>query len=152
MWAMLAAPLILGDDIRGLTPTMRRVLLNRQLIAVDQDPLGRQGYAVRRSEKVWLKPLSNHQYAVALFNHSPKRVRLFTTPHQLGLPPASKYTVLNLWTGKTWSTPGPLWALVPGHGVVVFRVTPVYAAPSHHPAKKHHARDFRRSAKRHHSA
>jgi alpha-galactosidase len=152
MWSMLAAPLILGDDIRGLTPTMRRVLLNRQLIAVDQDPLGRQGYAVRRSEKVWLKPLSNHQYAVALFNHSPKRVRLFTTPHQLGLPPASKYTVLNLWTGKTWSTPGPLWALVPGHGVVVFRVTPVYAAPSHHPAKKHHARDFRRSAKRHHSA
>ena len=142
MWAMLAAPLILGDDLRGLTPALRQILLNRQLIAVDQDPLGRQGFPVHSSQGLWLKPLSNHQYAVALFNRSAARRRMLTTPHQLGLPPASKYQVVNLWTGKSWSTPGSLWAIVPGHGAAVLRVTPVFKAPSHRSSKKHHARDL----------
>jgi alpha-galactosidase len=143
MWTMLAAPLILGDDLRSLTPALRQILLNPRLLAVDQDSLGHQGYTIGQKEKLWLRPLSNRQYAVAMFNRSAVGVRMFTNPRQLGLPPAKKYEVLNLWTAKKWVTAGPLWSRVPAHGAVAFRVTPIFAPPPRHSRKAHHARDAR---------
>ena len=72
MWAMLAAPLIAGNDLRIMKPEVRDILINREVLAVDQDPAGRQGYLVQQPEKdlqVWVRPLVDPtQIAVALLN------------------------------------------------------------------------------------
>ncbi len=60
MWCMLSAPLILGNDIRTVDPKTLSILLNGRVIAIDQDPLGVQGYRFMREGdlEVWLKPLA----------------------------------------------------------------------------------------------
>jgi alpha-galactosidase len=131
MWAMMAAPLIVGCDLHRLSPEERRILLNRGLISIDQDSLGRQGRPVRADRRVWAKPLSNRAVAAALFNPSSVAVTIATHARQLGLPAAAGYAVLNLWTGTRSTTGGSLRARVPAHGVVVFRVTPVFKRHPH---------------------
>jgi hypothetical protein len=75
IWAILAAPLIAGNDLRTMKPEVRDILINREVIAIDQDPAGRQGYLVQQPEKdlqVWLRPLVDPtQIAVALLNRGP---------------------------------------------------------------------------------
>jgi len=72
MWAIFAAPLLAGNDLRTMTPEVRDILINREVVAVDQDPAGRQGYLVQQPEKdlqVWVRPLVDPtQIAVALLN------------------------------------------------------------------------------------
>jgi alpha-galactosidase len=132
MWTMLAAPLIIGDNPRYLGPQVRRILLNPRLIAIDQDPLGRQGHSIRREGdgEVWAKPLVGGAVAAALFNPSDAALTLTINAHQLGLPAASKYTVQDLWTGADSTSKGSLSSVVPEHGVAVFRITPV-VRPTH---------------------
>jgi alpha-galactosidase len=70
LWAMLAAPLIAGNDLTTMTAETKSILMNKEVIAVDQDPLGKQGdraYAAGPLE-VWTKPLAGEAMAVALFN------------------------------------------------------------------------------------
>ncbi|HSF99750.1 MAG TPA: alpha-galactosidase, partial [Vicinamibacterales bacterium] len=70
MWAILAAPLMAGNDLRSMTPETRDILTNREVIAVDQDPLGRQGRKVRDDGdvEVWARELADGSRAVALLN------------------------------------------------------------------------------------
>ena len=72
MWAVFAAPLLAGSDLRTMTPEVRDILINREVIAIDQDPAGHQGYLVQQPEKdlqVWVRPLVDPtQIAVALLN------------------------------------------------------------------------------------
>lgn len=72
MWAMLAAPLILGTDIRELDAAELAVLTNRELLAINQDPRGVQGYPVRKGAglDVWVKPLEGGDFALAFLNRS----------------------------------------------------------------------------------
>src|SRR5829696_2626255 len=72
MWAMLAAPLIAGNDLRNMTNAIKEVLTNKEVIAVNQDSLGVQGfrYAVKDSVETWLKPLKNGDWAVGFLNRS----------------------------------------------------------------------------------
>jgi hypothetical protein len=126
MWAMVAAPLILGSDPRVLSPTTTIPMLkNSQVIAIDQDPLGAQGSLLSQSGsgQVWSKPLANGDRAVALFNRGSGPLQISTTASAVGLPQASSYMLSNLWTNETTTTTGDISANVPSDAVVLYRVT-----------------------------
>lgn len=125
MWTLLAAPLIIGDDVRYLGAAVRGILLNRSLIAIDQDPLGRQAHPLGRTREVWAKPLSGGSVAAGLLNSSTAWKRISTTAGALGLPRAPKYSVRDAWTGRQWTTTGSLRTVVPPEGVAIFTLTPL---------------------------
>jgi len=70
LWCMLAAPLIAGNDLRNMSPETKTILTNEEVIAINQDSLGIQGfkYASKDSVETWLKPLSKGQWAVCVLN------------------------------------------------------------------------------------
>ena len=74
MWAMLAAPLIAGNDLRRMSKETRAILTNAEVIAVDQDRLGIQGfkYSSEQGIEVWFKPLSDDEWAMAILNRNNK--------------------------------------------------------------------------------
>jgi alpha-galactosidase len=125
LWAEMAAPLIAGNDLTAMPPAIKSILANRAVIAVDQDPSGRQGYPVLKSGGLWVltKPLANGQRAVVLFNQTNATAAITTSASRIGLGGASWYTLLNLWTGATTRTTGAITALMPPHGVVMYRVS-----------------------------
>jgi alpha-galactosidase len=121
LWAMSAAPLMMGHDLRQTGPEVLAMLENREVIAVDQDALGVQGKAVRRegSTEVWTKPLADGGVAVALFNRGEA-----AAPMTLGagdVPTGGLARVRDLWRGVDLP-PGPQDFQVPAHGVVMLRV------------------------------
>ncbi|HEY5080309.1 MAG TPA: glycoside hydrolase family 27 protein, partial [Opitutaceae bacterium] len=73
LWCMLAAPLIAGNDVRHMSDEARAVLTNRGMIAIDQDPLGREGfrYQVDKDREIWAKELSDKEWAVCVLNTGP---------------------------------------------------------------------------------
>lgn len=127
MWAILAAPLILGSDPRALSGATIEMLENRQVIAIDQDPLGIQGRVVdqKGSGQVWSKPLAGGQAAIALLNRGAQPLEITTSASQAGLRSAAHYEVHDLWSGTTSRTTGEIGAEVPPDSVVLNRVTPV---------------------------
>jgi hypothetical protein len=125
MWAMLAAPLILGSDPRVLSSTSISMLKNASVIAVDQDSLGAQGTLLSQSGsgQVWGKPLAGGARAVALFNRGTSPLQITTSASAVGLPGAADYQLQDLWSGETSTTSGTITALVPAHAVALYRVT-----------------------------
>jgi alpha-galactosidase len=123
LWAVLNAPLIAGNDVRKMSAATRAILTNRDVLAVDQDWAGRQGYRVRAGggTEVWAKPMSDGSVAVVLLNRGLAPASMSVPATALGLP-AGALRVRNLWTGAT--TTGPLVADVPPHGVVMDRIWP----------------------------
>jgi alpha-galactosidase len=123
MWAVAAAPLILGSDPRRLGGPALAMLENRQVIAIDQDPLGVQGRPVAQwgTAQVWSKPLAGSQRAIALLNRGPGARWISVSAKRAGLRPARFYRVLDVWTGTTRST-RTIGARVPGNSVVLYRV------------------------------
>jgi len=132
MWCMMAAPLILGNDLRHMSPATKETLTNREVLALDQDPLGVQGfrYAAHDSLETWLKPLAGGQWAVAFLNRSrqPRPVRFDwqATPITDELTKAelnarrTTYRLRNPWVQKdAGTTKKPFVTTVPAHDVVV---------------------------------
>ena len=78
LWAMSAAPLMMGHDVRATDEAARRLLTNRAVIAIDQDARGIQASAVRKdgTSEVWVKPLQGGAVAIALFNRSAAPARI----------------------------------------------------------------------------
>lgn len=124
MWALLNAPLIAGNDLRVMDPATREILLNRDLIAVNQDWGGRQGHRLRDDgeQEVWAKPMSDGSAAVVLFNRASAEREMGTTAAAIGLPSAAEYRVFDLWTKAETSTSDELRARVPAHSVVAYRI------------------------------
>jgi alpha-galactosidase len=125
MWAMLAAPLLTGNDIRSMPATITSILTNRDVIAVNQDPLGKQGTRLSSQNglEIWSRPLSgNNAYAVALFNRTSNAASLTLNFSQLGL--SGQVTVRDLWHQTDLGpSSGSYTAMnVPSHGVVMVRV------------------------------
>ena len=108
MWAMLAAPLMISDDLRTMSKASLATVSNRQVIAVDQDPAGVQAGIVSWSGngQVWIKPLSDGSYAVALVNRGSAPMRVATSAAALKLPRAHSYKFVNLWTNQHSTTTG----------------------------------------------
>ncbi len=125
MWTMLAAPLMISDALTRISPASLAAVQNTEVIAIDQDPGGVQGTLLSSSGRaqVWVKPLIDGSRAVALLNRSSGATRIETRASAVGLPPASSYRLLNVWTHKASSTHGSISAEVPGDGTVLLRVS-----------------------------
>ncbi|HEU6454589.1 MAG TPA: glycoside hydrolase family 27 protein [Roseateles sp.] len=128
IWAMLAAPLIAGNDMSRMDADTRRILTNAEVIKVDQDPLGRQGRRVWRQgeQEIWVRTLAGGDRAVVLFNRSDKPAEMAVTWEQLDLPPRLKADVHDLWSGeKSKGVSARHGGTVAAHGVLMFRLSPV---------------------------
>jgi alpha-galactosidase len=102
LWAMMAAPLIAGNDLRSMSSSIRAILTAPEVIAVDQDPLGVQGVRVSsaNNQEVWSKTLSGtRRRAVALFNRGSSRAQMTARWTDLGLPAGAAW-VRDLWARK----------------------------------------------------
>lgn len=125
LWAMMAAPLLIGSDIRSVSTADLGILKNTDIIALDQDSLGRQATIVSSSGGlvVYNKVLANGDRAVALLNENASTATVSTTASALGLSGSSSYTLKDLWTKTTRTTTGTISASVPAHSTVVYRVS-----------------------------
>ncbi|MFJ9379890.1 NPCBM/NEW2 domain-containing protein [Streptomyces sp. NPDC101455] len=125
MWSIMAAPLLIGSDLRTATPATFDILDNKEVIAVDQDPLGKQGNVVTSEGGRWVvaKEMKDGSRTVALFNETGSAQRIATTAAAVGLPGARAYTLRDLWQHKSYNTAGAISATVPAHGTVLVRVS-----------------------------
>ena len=75
LWCMLAAPLLAGNDLQNMTPETKTILMNKEVIALDQDTLGRQATCYRDNGdyQIWIKSLSGGEKAVCLLNKSDEK-------------------------------------------------------------------------------
>jgi len=135
MWCMLAAPLISGNDLRNMSKETSEILLNKDVIAVDQDKLGIEGFRYSSDSilEVWFKPLADGDWAMCVLNRStrPQKVR-FDWKNKKVSDDLSKwetrfdttvYRVRNLWTGRDLgTTEETLNAELPGHDVLMLRL------------------------------
>jgi alpha-galactosidase len=126
-WALLAAPLMAGNDLRAMSAETREILTNREVIAVDQDALGMQGRKVRDNgpQEVWMKPLGDGSRAVILFNRGTEAGDVSVSWEDIGLAPGGKALVRDLWKKtEAGSFTGLFEAKVAPHDVVMVRITP----------------------------
>ncbi|WP_197355998.1 NPCBM/NEW2 domain-containing protein, partial [Streptomyces clavuligerus] len=134
LWSQMAAPLLIGSDLRTATPATLEILTNREVIAVNQDPLGRQGTVVSRSGGlvVMTKPLADGGRSVTLTNETAAARTVTTTAEAIGLGGSASYTLRDLWTRQNRTTADTIAATVPAHGTVMYRVTPGEPVPPPH--------------------
>ncbi|MFF3488263.1 NPCBM/NEW2 domain-containing protein [Streptomyces sp. NPDC002701] len=125
MWSVMAAPLLIGSDLRSASDETFEILGNEEVIAVDQDPLGKQGTVLSSEDGRWVvaKELADGSRAVALFNETGSPQRIATSAKAVGLPEADAYTLRDLWRHKSYNTAGTISATVPAHGTVLVRVS-----------------------------
>ena len=127
MWAIMAAPLITGNDLTKMSATTKATLTNAEVIAVDQDRLGKQGRVVATpgtNLEVWSKELSGtNTRAVALFNRGSASASITVQWSQIGLP-AGAASVRDLWAAKeVGPATGSYTATdVPSHSVVLLKI------------------------------
>jgi Alpha galactosidase A/Alpha galactosidase C-terminal beta sandwich domain len=127
LWALLAAPLLAGNDLRSMSGATREVLTNVDVIAVDQDPLGYQGRLVATPAtnlQIWSKTLSGtNARAVALLNRTSGSASITVPWATLGLP-GGNATVRDLWTHTDLGTIANDYTAtaIPSHGVVMLKV------------------------------
>lgn len=124
LWAILAAPLMAGNDLANMTPETKSILLNKEVIAVDQDPLGKQGDRAYETGplEVWSKPLTGGAMAVGLFNQTRMPVEMNLRLAGVGWhgPAAAR----DLWRHRDIGVlRGEYTVRVPAHGVVMLRLS-----------------------------
>jgi alpha-galactosidase len=124
LWAILAAPLLAGNDLSTMTPETVALLTNRDVIAVDQDSAGKQGDRVSAEGpiEVWVRPLADGSKAVGIFNRHPSAMTTQVDFEKLGFTHPVK--AKDLWQNKDLGNVGsPYKVTVPGHGVLFLRVS-----------------------------
>jgi alpha-galactosidase len=121
LWAMSAAPLLMGHDLRQTSPAMLKLLTNREVIAVDQDARGVQGRAVYKdgAAEIWAKPLQDGSVAIALFNRGESAAEISFAPADAGME--SLNSIRDLWQGADLKL-GQTRFNVPTHGAVMLKV------------------------------
>ena len=125
MWAMLAAPLLAGNDLPHMKPEIKDILTNRDVIAIDQDPLGKQGSRVYADGEVevWTRPLAHGALAVAVLNAGDNRYS--THPFHLDLAKLGLHgmrTGKDLWTGKTVKLTDNMPLELASHDILLVRI------------------------------
>jgi alpha-galactosidase len=124
LWAILAAPLLAGNDLSTMTPETVALLTNLDVIAVDQDLAGKQGDRVSAEGpvEVWVRPLADGSKAVGIFNRHPSAMTAHVDFQKLGFPHTVK--AKDLWQAKDLGNIStPYTVTVPGHGVLFLRVS-----------------------------
>ncbi|HEY1705738.1 MAG TPA: NPCBM/NEW2 domain-containing protein [Trebonia sp.] len=127
IWAEMASPLIVSADLTSMSAATRQILGNKAVVAVDQDPLGKQAQLVAQQTGVDVvsKPLANGDVAVLLANTGSTAQQVSTTAATAGLGRAAAYSVSDLWAGTTRESAGTITATVPAEGSVLLRVSPL---------------------------
>jgi alpha-galactosidase len=124
---MMASPLIAGNDVANMTPETKAILLNRDVIAVDQDKLGRQGRRIARdgNGEVWVRTLADGKRAALLFNRGEAPVKLTVNWAQLDYPADQSLKLRDLWAHRELGAmKGSYSATVAPHDVVMVTLTP----------------------------
>jgi alpha-galactosidase len=127
LWALLAAPLIAGNDLRNMRPEIREILTNKEVIAVNQDALGREGERVAKNGdlEVWAKQLKDGGRAVILFNRGASEQQVTANWEDIGYPGNLSASVRDLWQHKDLGKlTGKFSAPVASHAVVMVTVRP----------------------------
>ncbi|WP_291530586.1 glycoside hydrolase family 27 protein [Bacteroides sp. UBA939] len=141
LWCMLAAPLILGNDLRNMSQETKDIILNKEAIAIDQDKLGVQGLKLKAEDglEFWFKPLAGGDWAFCILNRTtePKTYTIDWQKFNFTDEEVSKlstdfdkkvYTVRNLWTKDTkksveGNTKKIKQVTIPGHDVLLYRLS-----------------------------
>jgi len=124
LWSLAAAPLLAGNDIRTMTEATKAILLNKEVIAIDQDPLGKQASPVKSGDlETWTKPLADGGVVVGVvnFGSAPAQATVKASNLQLG---GKEKKARDLWAHKDVQfADGAYTATVPSHGVLLLRVS-----------------------------
>ena len=125
MWAMLASPLLAGNDLPHMKPEIKAILTNRDVIAIDQDPLGHQASRIYSDGEVdvWARHLSGGAMAVAILNAGSDRVA--THPFHLDLAKLGLHGAQqskNLWTGNSVELTQNMPIILPSHDILLVRI------------------------------
>ncbi|APU44770.1 hypothetical protein BSL84_28910 [Streptomyces sp. TN58] len=125
LWAMMAAPFILSSDVSKLTPAGLDALGNTRLIALDQDPMGRQGAVVSSNAtfEILVRPLANGDRAVAVLNRSSNTRDIRVPLDEIGLN-ACTADAQDLWSGARTEVSDALTGKLAGHDTAVWRLSP----------------------------
>ncbi|HEX2854375.1 MAG TPA: glycoside hydrolase family 27 protein [Opitutaceae bacterium] len=130
LWCMIAAPLMAGNDVRKMTPEVRAILTDKEVIAVDQDPLGKQGWRAladpSRNIEVWIKELSNGEWAVCALNTAGTTADIVIVWEYLQWQLKGHYTLRDLWAKKAaGDTKTDKTVRLESHDVALFKLTPL---------------------------
>lgn len=126
MWCMLAAPLIAGNDLRTMTEDVRKILTNREVIAIDQDSLGKQAfrYSSKNGHEVWIKALSRGEWAFCFFNASKNAMNRWIDWDEFSML-VKDYTIRDVWKATDiGTTKNALKIRVKASDVALFRLKP----------------------------
>lgn len=123
LWALAAAPLLAGNDVRSMSPTTASILLNREVIAVDQDPTGRQASPTKNGElERWEKPLADGSIAVGIVNMGTSPELAIVAANSLSLKGRIS-RARDLWARRDVSFKEDQYsATIPSHGILLLRV------------------------------
>jgi alpha-galactosidase len=126
LWCMLAAPLMAGNDVRNMSDEIREILTNKEVIGIDQDPLGKQGYRYmdHPGKQIWAKQLSDGKWAVCIFNSGEDilKVRL-NWSHFSFLK--GRYEIRDLWKTEDIGTTKEIYTgEIASHDVILFKLSP----------------------------
>jgi alpha-galactosidase len=128
LWCIMAAPLMAGNDLSNMSAEIKDILTNKEVIAVDQDPMGIQGRRVKKEGdlEVWSKQMHDGSRAVALLNRGGSQQTISVSWTDLGYPGTLKANVRDLWAHKDLPavTNGTFSAPVASHGVVMITIKP----------------------------
>ncbi|HXE10413.1 MAG TPA: hypothetical protein VN554_03230, partial [Verrucomicrobiae bacterium] len=124
LWALGASPLILGIDLTHLDPTdLQKYLKNTDVLAVDQDSIAAKRVLNNGNQQVFAKSEPNGDTIVGLFNTGGQSEKISVPASAAGLAEnKGGYSLHDLWTGETKKTGGTISAMVPSHGVALYRV------------------------------
>jgi len=127
-WCMLAAPLMAGNDVRHMQPEIRDILTDKEVLAIDQDVAGKQGYRAlaepATQTEIWVKELSNNEWAVCMLNTGTAAADLTVDWNRLWTI-HGHYDLRDVWAKKAvGDNSKPYTARVASHDVVLFRLTP----------------------------
>lgn len=127
MWAILAAPLIAGNDIRSMDAETKAVLTDKEVLAIDQDALGKQGRRVSKDgdKEVWARELQGGNRAVALLNRAATPQTITVKWEDLGYPTHLSAQLRDLWQHKDLGAKsGSYTATVAPHAALLVTVKP----------------------------
>lgn len=99
MWTLLCSPLMIGSDLRSMSSETAQLLMNREILAVNQDALGRQAVRVKKMGdlEVWKKPLADGSLALALLNRGSSQQDIAIRAGEIGLLDSTKAVIRDLW-------------------------------------------------------
>ena len=126
-WALLSAPLMAGNDIANMSDATKAILLNKEVIAIDQDPAGFEGRRLGKDGdiEIWAKQLHDGGRAVALLNRGVAAKDISVAWTDIGYPDSLPASVRDLWSKKDLGQrKGSFSAGVPSHGVVLVTIKP----------------------------